>query len=201
MTTTLILVRHGEIPGNKHGYVGGSTDEPLNDTGREQAARVAAHLKDTEPDIAAIYASPLLRAWHTAGAIAQAIDIEPQPEPDLVEWDAGDWEGMTYPQVFLQKDFKPERLIDPAFRPPNGEALGEVQTRVVDVFQRLAAHHTGQRIILVSHGSALALALAHLLDPDMTTWMNYQKQNCAITEITLGDEAELIKFNEGAHLE
>ena len=44
-TTHFILVRHGETTANKADVVGGSTDDPLTDTGHEQARKVGAYLK------------------------------------------------------------------------------------------------------------------------------------------------------------
>jgi broad specificity phosphatase PhoE len=65
----LILVRHGETHWNKDGLVqGGDSDIELNDTGLEQARRLAAFLKN-EPVIA-IVSSPLQRAVATAEVIA-----------------------------------------------------------------------------------------------------------------------------------
>lgn len=198
--THFYLVRHGETEANKKGYVGGSTDDALTDRGHEQAKLVAAHLRDVATQATAIYASPLKRAWETAGHIGSALGKTPESVDTLVEWHAGDWEKLEYADIPKQKGFSPEALVDPAFAPPNGESLGAVQTRVVQTLRDLHQRHTGEHIIVVSHGSALALSLAHLIDNDLGAWMSYRLENCSVSEILLGLNSKLIEANQTAHL-
>ena len=79
----LILVRHGETAANAGGIYQGWLDMPLNETGERQAAAVAGALaarRDLRP--VALYASPLDRAWRTAGAIGARPALTP-PTPVL----------------------------------------------------------------------------------------------------------------------
>ena len=57
-----------------------------------------------------------------------------------------------------------------------------------------------QDILVVSHGAALAIALAGLVDGDITKWQNYYLSNCSLTELYLDTEASLGQLNSSAHL-
>lgn len=198
--THFYLVRHGESIANVQGYVGGSTDDPLTDKGHSQAQKVAAHLKDAAEQASAIYASPLQRAWNTAGYIGEAMGKTPEAIDTLVEWHAGDWEKLEYHEVPQQEGFSPGAIIDPLWAPPNGEALGEVQSRVVTTLEDLQVRHAGEHVVVVSHGTALALSLAHFVDQQMGAWIQYKLENCSVTELVLGPESRLIVANHTEHL-
>jgi broad specificity phosphatase PhoE len=55
-------------------------------------------------------------------------------------------------------------------------------------------------IVVVSHGAALAIALAALLDADANHWTNYQIDNCSVTELLLEPEPLIAGFNNTEHL-
>ena len=80
--TRIIAVRHGETAWNVSTRIQGQLDIPLNDNGRWQAQRLARALAASE-QIAAIYASDLLRAWDTAQSIANAAGLQTITEPGL----------------------------------------------------------------------------------------------------------------------
>ncbi len=198
--THFILVRHGQTAANLNDYVGGSTDDPLTETGHEQARKVAAHLKTKASNATALYASPLSRAWETASHIGESLGMTPEKLDSLREWHAGEWDGMKSSDISHQEAFDPEAFRKPDFRPPSGETLGEVQTRVVRVFREIAGRHPGEQVVVVSHGTALALTLAELIDNSMAAWIQYRLENCSVTELMLGAECELIYANETGHL-
>ena len=94
---TIALVRHGQTAWNFERRLQGTTDIPLNDTGREQAATVAPRLTGTW-DV--VVSSPLGRARETAQIIADALGLElGGTYPDVVERHYGDAEGATAQMV------------------------------------------------------------------------------------------------------
>jgi len=199
-TTHIFLVRHGQTRANAEQYVGGSTDDPLTERGHEQASQVAEHLKTVAASATAIYTSPLRRAQETAEHISSATGLSPQVVEPLMEWDAGNWEKLSYRDIPKQEGFKFEHLLDPAWAPPGGETLGSVQTRVVATMQELASRHVGQCIIVVSHGTALGLLLAQLFHDNTGAWTQYKLENCSVSELKFGAVPELVAANQIAHL-
>ncbi|WP_345941177.1 histidine phosphatase family protein [Microbacterium sp. Se63.02b] len=91
--THLTLVRHGQTDWNLARRIQGSTDIPLNATGREDAARAAEQLATSTHH--AVYTSPLLRARETAEIIADRLGLEVAGVvPDIREREFGEGEGM-----------------------------------------------------------------------------------------------------------
>lgn len=88
--TLLTLVRHGETDWNRDRRIQGSTDIPLNDTGRAQARTAAETLSG---DV--IVSSDLSRAHETARIIAAELGLpEPRAYPELRERSYGEAEGV-----------------------------------------------------------------------------------------------------------
>jgi probable phosphoglycerate mutase len=88
----VLLVRHGacDTPA-PHALIGGRSDPPLNERGREEAAAVAARLA-REP-IGALFTTQLQRTGETAAPILEHHDLEPVVVPALDEVFLGEWEG------------------------------------------------------------------------------------------------------------
>jgi broad specificity phosphatase PhoE len=148
----LILVRHGETHWNKDGLVqGGDSDIELNDTGLEQARKLAAFLKN-EP-VTVILSSPLRRAISTAEVIASHHQLPVEIEQGLKELKVGDLEGVaisnlrtTFSRFLLQwwQDGEAMKL-------PNGESLVDLQQRAWKVIEGLLEKHKDGTAVVVSH--------------------------------------------------
>lgn len=138
----LYLIRHGETAWSLSGQHTGRTDIPLTAHG-EDMARALAPLLAMVP-IATVLTSPRQRARHTctlAGLAAEAV-----VEPDLAEWDYGEYEGLLGTEI---------RQIQPGwniFRDgcPGGEALPQVVARADRLLARLTC--LAGPIALFSHG-------------------------------------------------
>jgi broad specificity phosphatase PhoE len=160
---TLTLVRHGATEWSVRGRHTGRTDVELTDEGRRQAARLEPLLGRVGFDL--VLVSPLRRAVETA-ELAGVGRFE--LDPDLQEWDYGDLEGLTTPQI---RDRYPGWSI---WRGPwpGGETPTEVAGRADRVIGRALAAGTG-RVALVAHGHILrALAARWLAQPaEAGAWM------------------------------
>lgn len=198
--TLFTLVRHGETPANTGGVWHGSSDTPLSERGRLQAARVAEHLAKAHPDAVALYSSPLERARHTAEPIARALSLEPRLDPRLGEYHLGRWEGLTYEVLLKEHELWQNMARDPDWKPHGGESGRDVVERFRDALDVIDARHAGGRVILVSHGGVMSLFMAAALRGRLGEW--YEPMgNCAISELVLAPAPELLRFNVADHLE
>jgi len=197
--TTLLLVRHGETPANTGGIWHGSIDSPLTDRGRAQAARVAGLIATAYADASAVYTSNLQRARLTAEAIADALGFVPRVEVGLREYDLGSWEGKTYHELFHEHRFFERIKSDPHFAPHGGESPHTVTERLVAALLAIAASHPGERVVVVTHGGALSMAMGRLLDGSYSNWHQVM-DNCGLSELVLEPTPPLLRFNLNDHL-
>lgn len=149
----LSLVRHGQTDWNLAKRIQGSSDIPLNDTGRQQAESTGRALAAGRFD--AIYASPLSRALDTARIIAGHLGLgEPEHLAAVAERAYGDAEGLTAAQI-LQR--WPEGIAV-----PGRETREEVVDRALPALLQLGERHRGEQIIVVSHGGVIGSLARHV---------------------------------------
>jgi probable phosphoglycerate mutase len=155
---TLVLWRHGQTAYNVERRFQGQSDVPLNEAGRRQAAQSARYLAALRP--AAIYSSDLSRASATAGALARLTGLTVQLDKDLRERGGGSWEGLT--ETEIREQFPVERVT---WAPPDGEPADAVADRASAALARIAdSLSAGSMAVVVSHGAALGMAAARLLE-------------------------------------
>ncbi|MET1042951.1 MAG: histidine phosphatase family protein [Microbacteriaceae bacterium] len=149
---TIAFIRHGQTDWNATGRMQGTTDIPLNDTGREQAREAVGVLTDAEWDV--IVSSPLSRARETAGIIAAGLDIElGRSYSLLVERNYGVGEGLTMEEILTQW---PDRQY------PGLESLESVVARGTAALQQIADEYADRNVVIVCHGTLIRYTLAAL---------------------------------------
>jgi probable phosphoglycerate mutase len=148
MSTSLprvVLARHGETAWSLSGQHTGRSDIPLTANGEQNARQLGVRLAGQS--FALVLTSPLGRARRTCelagfGAQAQVCD-------DLLEWDYGEFEGLTSKQIHEKR---PGWVL---FRDgcPGGESPAQVTARL----EKLAAtlHSQQGDTILFAHGHIL----------------------------------------------
>lgn len=199
--TSLLLLRHGQIKANRQGRWHGSTDSPLTWRGRRQARRTALHLAAQPGGITAIYSSPLQRCRHTAEAVAERLGIRVAVHDDLREYAIGEWEDLPFRQLAEAHRFIEIAAADQDFAPPGGESLRQVAERIVPAIRQIHDRHANdERVLLVSHGAAMAVALGMLLEQNPASWTNYHFANCSLTELVLSPAPYVNFFNSTRHL-
>lgn len=148
MTTTmptpvrLYLIRHGETEWSLSGQHTGRTDLSLTAKGEDEARELGRHLRDIV--FAHVLTSPLKRARQTCELVG--LDKISQIEPDLAEWDYGDYEGQK--SVDIRKG-RPDWNV---FRDgcPHGEMPAEISGRADRLKARLCK--LDGNVALFSHG-------------------------------------------------
>src|SRR5271154_3047013 len=93
------LARHGETAWSLSGQHTGLTDLPLTEKGRENAQYLGTRLRGMK--FAQVLTSPLQRAATTCELAG--FDVEAQRDPDLVEWNYGDYEGLRREEIIARR--------------------------------------------------------------------------------------------------
>jgi broad specificity phosphatase PhoE len=193
-------MRHGQIKANRLGRWHGSTDSPLTWRGKRQAKRTGRHLLQKEK-ISAVYSSPLQRCLDTAKYASEGTNLAVNPVAGLQEMGIGEWEDMSFKDLSAQHDFVNRSMADLDYAAPGGESLAMVAQRVTDALHYIdQQHNADETVLVVSHGVALAVALAVFIDGSASRWVHYQFNNCSLTEFVLTPEPVVYHFNQSAHL-
>lgn len=149
---TLAFIRHGQTQWNLEQRLQGSTDIPLNDTGRGQARDAVATLEGVDWEV--IVSSPLSRARETAAIIAAGLQIELGPAYDeLVERNYGEAEGATAETIAARW---PDRQY------PGLESLESVVARGEAALERIDAEYGDRNTLIVCHGTIIRYTLSAL---------------------------------------
>ena len=156
----LILLRHGETEWSRAGRHTGWTDVPLTAAGEAAAAALAPVL--ARRDIRAAFTSPLQRAARTAALAGLA---GAQQDPDLREWDYGGYEGVTTPQIRVQRPgwYLWRDGVIPGDADHPGETAEQVGARADAVLRRVTPLLAGGDVVLVGHGHMLRVLTARWL--------------------------------------
>lgn len=153
--TRISIVRHGQTDWNLHKRIQGSTDIPLNHTGRAEAAETGVRLRERTWD--AIVASPLARAEETARIIAGELGLSaPETLADITERHHGEIEGLTFSE-------RQARFPD-GVPVPGLESRQDVLDRVLPALGRIADQHQGRSVLVISHGGVIGTLLRHATD-------------------------------------
>ena len=156
--TTILLARHGETDWNREGRFQGWADPPLNATGRAQAVDLSVQLMAEE--LAAVYSSPLRRAYETAEVVAASRGLEPVTVDALREVDVGSWSGLSRAEIEQRFPEQYARWLDYGRGWEDGETYEQMVDRVVEALQELAEARDGERILAVTHGGPMRAASA-----------------------------------------
>lgn len=151
--THVTFVRHGETEWNRTKRVQGTSDIPLNDTGRLQALTTAQALSSHH--FTAVFASPLSRAYETAQIISSHLGLDdPERLAGVVERNYGDAEGLTDREI--------ESRWPDGFSVPGRESRSAVVARALPALCELSERYPGGHLLVVSHGGVIGSLTRHL---------------------------------------
>lgn len=157
--TTIDLLRHGACEGGE--IFRGSTDVALTEQGWSQMRNAVA----AESGWHHIVSSSLQRCVQFATQLADQRQLPLQVESSLREIHFGDWEKRTHADVQRENGKMLKQFwADPLnVTPPNGEAMTAFRARVMTAAQTLLTAHSGQHILLVTHGAVIRVLLCEWL--------------------------------------
>jgi broad specificity phosphatase PhoE len=146
------LLRHAETEWSRDGRHTGRTDVPLTEEGRARARELAHRIAGRA--FALVLSSPLSRALETA----ELAGLVPQVRDDLVEFDYGEYEGITTAQI---RERRPDWYLwrDGS---PKGETAEDVGRRVDRVIEE--ALRADGDVALVAHGHVLRALAARWVE-------------------------------------
>jgi broad specificity phosphatase PhoE len=202
MTTTVLLVRHGQTESNVKGHYMGRLEEDINETGYTQARALSDRLAD-QP-ISAVYASPLKRTHSTASVLAEPHKLELKVLEDLIEIHQGDWEGMHMDKISQgwPEQWKHTRTDPTDFTMPNGESFKEVTERSVRAFEKIVADNAGKQALLVAHEIVVKVIIVHALGATNSIYRHFELSNASLSVIRVTDgKSHLMVLNDTTHLD
>ena len=198
----LVFIRHGSSTWNDERRIQGQLDPPLSEKGKEQARRLAERLRESQVD--AFYSSDLLRARETAEAVAGCIGRPFELLPELREVALGEWEGLKRDEIVARY---PEEWDRWAVRPswdivPGGEGTAAFEARVGAAIELLAERHPTGRVLVVTHGGVIQVALLRIVGRSSNGFFPFTIDNASLT-VLQGRPGRLVvgSVNDTCHLD
>jgi phosphoserine phosphatase len=195
---TLYLVRHAAT--DFEGKWIGSTDAPLSDAGRRQAAEVARTLSHVNADM--LFASDLLRARETAIAIGQQAGLTPKLIPGFRECDFGVWEGLTWDEIRMRFPSESRAYLNDWLNavPSGAESVAAMRDRVLTAWREIV-HADWTRAILVGHAGSNRILLAEFLGMPLANLFRIGQDIAAVNRVALVDGVPFVaELNRGLKL-
>jgi broad specificity phosphatase PhoE len=196
----LFLVRHAESTLNRARKFQGQKDPQLSPYGRREAKRLARRFKGLK--FAAVYSSPLKRAYETARNI-----VGPRRkiicDEGLMEMGLGKWEGKTvaevkraYGDAFSQWAARPSRV-----KIPGGEDFMDFVARVKRTLGAIEKRSPRGNVLVVCHGGVISTFTTVLLNlPCDDIWcLTVKNASLTIADLSPGSR-RLVAFNDTSHL-
>ena len=203
--TEIWFIRHGETDWNRQRRLQGWQDIPLNEAGRQQAAQLAARMRDeaVQTRFDALYSSDLQRACDTAQPVAEQLDLRIRTEPGIRERGFGVLEGLDLEHIDTLapaaaaswKSRDPLRPLD------GGETLGQFQSRVISTVDDIAGRHGGERIMLFTHGGVLDIVWRHASGVPLNAPRDASMLNVSINRVGVsGREWQVLDWGDVSHV-
>lgn len=191
LSPQIVLVRHGETAWSRSGQHTGRTDIPLLEDGQRMGRALEVPLRVWS--FAAVWTSPLSRASETCALSGHGVIA--RPEPDLMEWDYGAYEGKTSKEIraevpgwTLWKDGVPAG--------ETAEQVGARADRAIAEVRKVQGN-----VLLFSHGHLLRVLAARWLGLPPTEGRLFALSTASISVLGWDDDQPVIvKWNDTTHL-
>lgn len=191
--TEILMVRHGQSEWNAQGRWQGQADPPLSPLGVEQAEAGGSYLAKLAQQVPfdGIASSTLDRAATTGDVLARHLSFDtPYRTADLAERNAGEWSGLTRPEIEEQwPGYLKERRFPPGYE-LDDELLPRIKRGLRDVINNVP----GERLVVAAHGgivycieASADLPFRHLANLG-GLWLRFNNDDT----FTIGERLELL---------
>lgn len=195
VTTTFFLLRHAMHGSVGRVLVGRMPRVRLDKEGVQQAERLAARLARERIDM--IQSSPRERARETAAPIGRCCGVRMVIESALDEIDFGDWTGRPIAALDGDPHWERWNTRRSEGRPPCGESMRELQTRVIGHLESMHTAAPNGRVLLVSHAEPIRAAILHCLGLPLDDFGRVDIAPASITTIAFGERGrDVIELNQ-----
>nr|WP_269327341.1 histidine phosphatase family protein [Kineosporia mesophila] len=132
------------------------------------------------PSTGVLLSSPMLRARQTA----EALGLPSRVAPDWAELRLGDWNGLSYREIAARwpQEYAQWRE-SAAARPPGGESVLDLQSRIADAVARLRSEHAGRSVVVVTHTGPIRAAVASALDAGPAAFWRLRIDPASVTTL------------------
>ncbi len=180
------VTRHGQTRLNKEKRMQGLTDEPLNETGIQQAYEARKAIGDVHFD--AVYTSPLDRAVRTGMIIGNVPREEIRVDSRLIETDFGKYEQRKY--VFMGMRMGLYWALPEVFPAPKSvETIASMVERSSSFLRELEAKPY-ENVLIACHGGIMRALTGYLTEqPNGIAWRP-KPHNC---------EIRIFEWKDGKH--
>lgn len=180
----IYTIRHGETDWNKLNRVQGTTDNPLNEKGLQQAEETGENLKDIP--FTKVYSSPLIRARQTTEGVLKKLNCKPEVHLSdaIVEQNFGIWEGVPRDDPEYQKE---KAMYFKRFE--GGESILDVAARIYPFLEKIIRESNEDDIILISgHGGVSRMVAGYFKAYNNQDFMSYFAKNCEAQVYEVSEE-------------
>jgi probable phosphoglycerate mutase len=172
----------------------------INEEGQKQAQALAERLQHLP--IKAIYSSPLERTRETAAPLAQTLGLDVYVRDGLGEVQYGEWTGKPLEELSKLDEWKIVQRYPSGMRFPGGEALRDMQSRIVNEIEAIALDHPRDIVAVFSHADVIKAALAHYLGMHLDLFQRIMIDPTSVSVVGLSKYGPaVVRVNDGGPLQ
>ena len=189
MTTTLLLIRHGESEANERKFFAGNLNVELSEKGKAQAVLTANYVVENY-QVDAIYASDLSRAYNTAQPLAHKLSKAITATKKLREIYAGEWEGKFFSelQTKYEADYRIWLEDIGNARCSKGESVEELALRIWEKVENIVKENEGETVAIATHATPIRTILCRLKGLPLSEMKNIPwVSNASVTVLQYSD--------------
>lgn len=199
--TQVIIVRHGQTHWNIAGIRQGHLDSPLTETGIAQAQALARRL--AQERFSALFSSDLGRAVQTARMISDVTGHEIHTDARLRERNLGIFQGLNGEEIKAKypDEYRLHRSVGPDYVIPGGESVRQQVERNVAFLNNVAQKHTGETLVIVTHGGVLSGFFRHALAISLEAPRRFEFMNASVNVFVYEDGNWMLRtWGDVSHL-